>query len=262
MQEYVVCIPSYRRPRLCNDLTLTTLATHGIDPARIYVYVADEAEREIYQRTLDGSKYGTLVVAVPGIVNIREFIIEQWPEGTNIVSVDDDIRDVTFGCSADYGDMHTFLLTAFEECRRRGAYIWGVYPLSNPFFLRGQELTTDLRYVVGAFYGFINRPRLEAIRWDISRQCQGAKDDDADGDADDGAGDDGDDDGPEDGAHHGAQATTPNGKYSTSNGSTSTGSSGSSSSSSSRAGAVVGAGGGPISPAEKKKLQVSSPDDL
>jgi hypothetical protein len=92
---------------------------------------------------------------------------------------------------------------------------------------------------------------------------KGAKDDDADGDDDDGAGDDGDDDGPEDGAHHGAQATTPNGKYSnsTSTGSTSTGSSGSSSSSSSRAGAVVGAGGGPISPAEKKKLQVSSPDD-
>jgi len=88
---------------------------------------------------------------------------------------------------------------------------------------------------------------------------KGAKDDDADDGDDDGAGDDGDDDGPEDGAH----ATTPNGKYSysTSNGSTSTGSSGSSSSSSSRAGAVVGAGGGPISPAEKKKLQVSSPDD-
>jgi hypothetical protein len=87
---------------------------------------------------------------------------------------------------------------------------------------------------------------------------KGAKDDDADDGDDDGAGDDGDDDGPEDGAH----ATTPNGKYSysTSNGSTSTGS-GSSSSSSSRAGAVVGAGGGPISPAEKKKLQVSSPDD-
>ena len=92
---------------------------------------------------------------------------------------------------------------------------------------------------------------------------KGAKDDDADGDDDDGAGDDGDDDGPEDGAH----ATTPNGKYSTSKGSTSNGSSGSSSSSSSSSragtvmGAVVGAGGGPISPAEKKKLQVSSPDD-
>jgi len=177
MQEYVVCIPSYRRPRLCNDLTLTTLATHGIDPARIYVYVADDAEREIYQRTLDRSRYGALVVAVPGIINAREFIIEQWPEGTNIVSVDDDIRDVTFLRSEAYDDMHTFLLAAFGECRRRGAYIWGVYPLSNPFFLRGQEVTTDLRYVVGAFYGFINRPRLEAIRWDISRQCQDAKDD-------------------------------------------------------------------------------------
>jgi hypothetical protein len=176
MQEYVVCIPSYKRPRLCNDLTLAMLMRHGIDPARIHVYVADDAEREIYLRSLDRSRYGALVVAVPGIVDVREFIVEQWPEGTNIVSVDDDVREVTFDRSA-YDDMHTFFGAAFEECRKRGAYIWGVHPLANPFFLRGQEVTTDLRYVVGAFYGFINRPRLEAIRWDISRQCQGAKDD-------------------------------------------------------------------------------------
>ena len=74
----------------------------------------------------------------------------------------------------------------------------------------------------------------------------GAEDDDDDD------GDGGDDD------EDGAQSATPNVKHSYSY-STSSGSSGSSSSS--RAGAVVGAGGGPISPAEKKKLQVSSPDD-
>ena len=40
----------------------------------------------------------------------------------------------------------------------------------------GPEISTTLRYIVGAFYGFINR-RAEALRWDISRECSAAKDD-------------------------------------------------------------------------------------
>jgi hypothetical protein len=45
--DYVICVPSYQRAQLCNDLTLAMLAAHGIEPARIHVYVANEAEREI-----------------------------------------------------------------------------------------------------------------------------------------------------------------------------------------------------------------------
>lgn len=174
---YVVCVPSYRRAEVCNRLTLAQLAAHGIDPARIFVYVADEQEREVYEAALDRQRYGSLVVAAPGIIAVREFIIDSWPEGTNIVSVDDDIRRIVF--RTEYKDLHSFFCEAFEECRRRGAYIWGVHPIgTNALFMQaGPDVSTDLRYIVGALDGFVNRPALQAIRWDISRQCDNAKDD-------------------------------------------------------------------------------------
>ena len=176
--SYVVCIPGYRRAEMCNALTLAQLAAHGIDPARIYVYVADEQEREVYEATLDRARYGSLVVGVPGIIAVREYIVHSWPEGTDIVSIDDDIRRIIFRTER-YKDLHSFFCEAFEECRRRNAYIWGVHPIgaNARFMAAGAEIETDLRYIVGALYGFVNRPALQAIRWDISRQCENAKDD-------------------------------------------------------------------------------------
>jgi hypothetical protein len=175
--DYVVCVPSYRRARLCNDLTLALLSTHGIDPARIYVYVADEAERETYAATLDRGRYNALVVAVPGIVAVREFIVDAWPEGTRIVSVDDDIRNVIFRTDR-YANLHAFIPEAFAECARCGSFIWGVHPVgTNALFMRGAEMSTDARYIVGCLYGFVNRPHLPAIRWDVARSFNGAKED-------------------------------------------------------------------------------------
>ena len=37
-----------------------------------------------------------------------------------------------------------------------GLYIWGVYPVRNAFFMK-QSITTDLRFIVGVFFGYINR---------------------------------------------------------------------------------------------------------
>ena len=44
---------------------------------------------------------------------------------------------------------------AFEECERQGAYIWGVYPVLNHYFMKSltSTVTTNLSYIVGAFYG-------------------------------------------------------------------------------------------------------------
>lgn len=175
--DYVICVPSYQRARLCNDLTLAMLAHCGVEPARIHVYVASEAEREVYEATLDRRRYCALVVAVPGILAVREFIINAWPEGTRIVSIDDDIRRVVFRTDR-FADMHAFFTEAFAECDRRGAFIWGVHPIGTnaKFMLAGPEVTTDARYIVGCFYGFVNR-RLPALRWDIAREFGGAKDD-------------------------------------------------------------------------------------
>ena len=51
--------------------------------------------------------------------------------------------------------MH-FFKDAFKKCAEYGAYLWGVYPVYNAFFM-SKKITHDLRFVVGPLWGKINR---------------------------------------------------------------------------------------------------------
>lgn len=178
-QDYVVCIPSYKRATFCKEKTLATLHKHGIPKRKIYVYVADRDDHDLYKETLDKDTYHSLVVGKPGLVPQRQFIMEQWPEGKHIVFLDDDVEDIDLSLSTRFKkhNLDYFIREAFRECARHGAFIWGVYAVFNPFFRKGrQELTTQLNYIVGAFYGIINRPRLKSIQLTLTKQ-DGQKED-------------------------------------------------------------------------------------
>jgi len=179
MTDYIVCIPSYKRAELCNEKSLAMLHDNKIPASKIYVYVANQEEYEEYKKVLDTKLYGKLVVGKKGLVPQRQFIMEQWPEGKHIVFFDDDVAkiDLTMspvfkGKSLDY-----FFKYAFDECKKQKAFIWGVYPVFNPFFRKGRgEITTAQNYIVGAFYGIINRPKLKAIQLTLTKE-NGQKED-------------------------------------------------------------------------------------
>lgn len=179
MTDYVVCIPSYKRAQLCNEKTLQTLKDNHIPAKKIFVYVANQEEHDEYVKILDKSKYNKLVVGIKGLVPQRQFIMEQFPEGKHIVFFDDDVSkidltmsELTKGKSLDF-----FFKHAFKECHKHKSFIWGVYPVFNPFFRKGRpELTTCLTYIVGAFYGIINRPKLKDIELTITKE-NGQKED-------------------------------------------------------------------------------------
>jgi hypothetical protein len=178
MTDYIVAIPSYKRAQLCNDKTLTTLKDHNIPSKKIYVYVANNEEEEEYKKVLTPSLYGKLVVGKKGLVPQRQFITEQWKEGQNIVFFDDDIASIDLKMSKF--KKHTldfFFRSAFNECKAQKSYIWGVYPVFNPFFRKARdELSNCLNYIVGAFYGIINRPNLKSIQLKITKE-NGQKED-------------------------------------------------------------------------------------
>jgi hypothetical protein len=179
MVNYVVCIPSYHRAQLCNDKTLTMLQKNKIPRNKIYVYVANKEEYDIYKETLDKDKYGTIVVGKPGLVPQRQFIMEQWPEGKPIVFFDDDVECVDFSLSPRFKrhNLEFFFNEAFNDCKANDSYIWGVYAVFNPFFRKPRpEMSTSLKYIVGAFYGIINRPRLSSIKLTITKE-NGQKED-------------------------------------------------------------------------------------
>jgi len=179
MSNYVVCIPSYKRAEICNEKTLATLKKMNIPSSKIFVYVANTDEFDEYKQKLDKSLYNKLVVGIKGLVPQRQFIMEQWPEGKQIVFFDDDVSSIDLSMSKLFKGktLDHFFKTAFDECKKQKSFIWGVYPVFNPFFRKARsEITTCLNYIVGAFYGIINRPQLKSIRLTITKE-NGQKED-------------------------------------------------------------------------------------
>jgi hypothetical protein len=177
--DYIICIPSYKRAQVCKERTLNTLRVHKIDPQRIYVYVANKEDYDLYLATLDKSTYNKLIIGKKGLVQQRQFISNQWATNKQIVFFDDDVEKIDLSLSAQFKNhnLDYFLKYAFSECLKYKSYIWGVYAVFNPFFRKARkEMSTDLNYIVGAFYGIINRPKVKSIQLTITKD-NGQKED-------------------------------------------------------------------------------------
>jgi len=175
----VVCVPSYKRAETCNEKTLKMLKNNKISASKIYVYVANDEEYKEYLKVLDKKLYNKLVVGIKGLVPQRQFIMEQWKEGQHIVFFDDDVQSIDLSISKLFKGktLDYFFKYAFKECVANKSSIWGVYPVYNPFFREARdETSTCLNYIVGAFYGIINRPKLKSIQLSITKE-NGQKED-------------------------------------------------------------------------------------
>lgn len=179
MDDYIVCIPSYKRAQVCKERTLNALHKYHIDPKKIYVYVANKEDYDLYKTTLDPATYHKLIIGKKGLVPQRQFITNQWDANKHIVFLDDDVESIDLSLSPQFKkhNLDYFIKTAFSECVKAKSYIWGVYAVFNPYFRQARkEITTELNYIVGAFYGIINRPTLKAIQLSITKE-NGQKED-------------------------------------------------------------------------------------
>ena len=177
--DYVICIPSYKRAVLCKEKTIATLHKHKIDPKKIFVYVANKEDYDLYHEKLDKNYYNKIIIGKKGLVPQRQFIMEQWPAGKHIVFFDDDVQSIDLSLSSKFKQhsLDYFIREAFKECVKNNAFIWGVYAVFNPFFRKTKtEMSTELKYIVGALYGIINRPNLKSIQLTITKK-NGQKED-------------------------------------------------------------------------------------
>jgi len=177
--DYIICIPSYKRAQLCNDKTLSTLHNHNINSNKIYIYVANKEEYDLYKNVVNSNLYNKIIIGRKGLVQQRQFIMNQWSENTYIVFFDDDIQNIDLSLSPVFKNhsLDYFIKNAFKKCQELRSYIWGVYPVYNPFFRKPKkEYSTNLNYIVGAFYGIINRPNLNSIQLTITKE-NGQKED-------------------------------------------------------------------------------------
>lgn len=165
---YEIAIPSYKRPETLRDKTLTILKAYRIPAAKITVFVADKEQEKMYRETLKPGTYGKIVVGIVGMGAIRNFISGYYPIGTPIVNIDDDIKGF-LEYDADkprkekpLKSLLAVIKRGFSECEKAEARLWGVYPVANGFFMK-PKVSTDLKYVIGSFWGCIN-PGVKEIK--------------------------------------------------------------------------------------------------
>ena len=151
-----IAIPSYKRAPILKRKTLAFLESEGFPNTAITIFVADENERDIYLQEL-GDSY-KLVVGFPGIANQRLFIRNYYPEGTHVLSMDDDIRRIKCLRSESFKSIVEKL---FELLEQEHLTTWGLYPCNNLYFCKDRVLVGHL-YIIACCMGFINRKDLLA----------------------------------------------------------------------------------------------------
>ena len=159
--DWVIAIPSYKRPESLRDKTLTVLQHYRIPADKIHVFVANKEQYDLYKATLKAGSYGHLHIAELGMAAVRNFITRFFPIGKPIFSMDDDIRGfIEYSEGAKRNEQPLRSLSAlidkgFATARETGFRFFGTYPIPNGFFMK-PTVTTDLRYLPGGAWGIIN----------------------------------------------------------------------------------------------------------
>ena len=116
------------------------------------------AEQEEQYRKLPPIRDGrlALVVGVRGLIQQKQFIYDYYPESTEVVMMDDDLEHFITWDKKQIMDIRQIINTGFRHCRDRGARLWGIYPVANPFFF-SRDVSYGLKFIIGNLYGFVKR---------------------------------------------------------------------------------------------------------
>jgi len=160
MTDWVVVVPSYNRVEIFKKKTLAVLKEYNIPKNKIYVFVANEEQKTLYEEGLKDD-VGHIIVGIKGLPEVRNFIFDYFPKDKPIVSFDDDVRGFieldakSKGGKRKLKDLSAMFDRGFDECKKSGAKFWGVYPVSNPFFMK-DKVSTDFKFIIGSFWGCFN----------------------------------------------------------------------------------------------------------
>lgn len=159
MNNYVVAIPTYNRHDVIENKTLKTLIEGNVSKSKIYLFVANGEQYKLYEDAIPKNMYNKIIIGKKGITNQRKFIAKYFPEGQYVISMDDDVEDfeVLKGEKlVKLKNVDDFFIDAYKLLKKEKLFIWGIYPVRNPFFMY-KNITTDLRFIIGVTFGFITR---------------------------------------------------------------------------------------------------------
>jgi len=170
------------------------LERYKVDPNRVTIFVADEVtkqlwieptrtgrpkvhtshrresapEPQLYRQRLRNTPYGKrIVVGVKNIGSQRNFIQNYYPEGTHLISMDDDLVRISELHREKYreidgaAEFDAIIKRGFTECHTTDSHLWGMYASANEMFqsaaLETGEISYANNYIIASFFGQIVR---------------------------------------------------------------------------------------------------------
>lgn len=144
-----IVIPTYDRSDRFE--TLSFLKKNNIPIENIYIFLANEEEKIKYINSF-GEQYNW-IIGIIGLNNQRNFITNYFDDGEIIISMDDDIEDLTH---KDDKPLLDWLNECVEYLKNSNYALLSICPSVNPFFFEqrrnSESFKTGNYYAIGAFY--------------------------------------------------------------------------------------------------------------
>jgi len=171
--EYNIAIPSYKRSYLLRDKTLKLLK--DIPIKNIKIFVRDQDELNEYIKDC-GPTYEYIITYANGIKNTRNFL-RNYYYTTNkhldfVLFIDDDIDslcklvDEKKTIKVNPANIEKEILAMYEETKKRNLKFFGICGFNNPFYMK-DTISTNLKYIIGAFCGLVKPSEGDLIETDI-----------------------------------------------------------------------------------------------
>lgn len=169
-----ITIPSYDKPEILRDNTLKMLKAQKVPNTKIDIFVATPAEEKRYREIIPRDLYNKIIVGKKGLLTQLRFIKKYYPEGSELIRLDDDLKmifkkkykkkDLNSGKVSrnEYNkiikiSLPSFFTKAFKIMKQKGLTLWGINKVqNNPYYMTPDGYTTDLRFIVGNIYGWLN----------------------------------------------------------------------------------------------------------
>lgn len=137
MEEFIIAIPSYKRAE--KQQTVEYFSGLGFPKEKIFVFVQTEDDWKAYQKY---SREATLIYAeADGIAKARNNILRHFDGAENVLMCDDDISSIgrlrgeKIEAIRSREEMEETIGRCFGFAKKKGAPIFGLYPVSNAFFM-------------------------------------------------------------------------------------------------------------------------------
>lgn len=152
----IIAIPSYKRAETLVKKTLKYLLQDcKIDIQCITVFVANQNEFIEYQNKLP--KELKIVIGKETLRGQRNYMDFYYNINDRVLFFDDDIEGLykkVGNKTKLFTDLKALYKIGFNECLKHKTALFGVCAVNNGFYMNN-KISTNLKYIVGCFYGQI-----------------------------------------------------------------------------------------------------------